>query len=152
MKSRKNNVLGLVFDKRDPTGLGMFSKVGRLANQRHAVYKKTDEILSNKRKVFRISQIPQFNKNAEYLDMMNDDNDDEEEDNLFNGILSKKNIENDKKKKDIPEKKKKEKKDSFSKTVGRDDHFVNKNFVRSNNIAPPLGCYKPKLVNKYIFF
>lgn len=40
------------------------------------------------------------------------------------------------------------KKTSFSASVPRDGHFIYKNFAKSRRTAPPLGTYKPKLLNK----
>lgn len=51
---------GLLADKSDPTGLGMFSRIGRLANQRFAVYKERNAILFNKSKTKKISEFPDF--------------------------------------------------------------------------------------------
>jgi hypothetical protein len=48
----------LVSDTSDPSGTGMFSHLGRFTSQKYTVFKKKDEILQRRHKVYRPSPIP----------------------------------------------------------------------------------------------
>lgn len=45
----------IVWDDRDPSGYGMFSKIGRQSTLRYAIIRKKEEIMSNKKKVKHVS-------------------------------------------------------------------------------------------------
>ena len=42
----------------DPSGLGMFSKAGRFATEKHIIFQKKDEILNDQRKYLKVSSMP----------------------------------------------------------------------------------------------
>lgn len=50
--------MAFVTDNHDPSGLGMFSKVGRFTSEKYIIFQKKDEILYNKRKFLKVSSLP----------------------------------------------------------------------------------------------
>lgn len=50
--------MAFVTDNHDPSGLGMFSKVGRFTSEKYIIFQKKDEILFNKRKFLKVSTLP----------------------------------------------------------------------------------------------
>ena len=50
--------MAFVTDQHDPSGLGMFSKVGRFTSEKYIIFQKKDEILHNKRKFLKVSNLP----------------------------------------------------------------------------------------------
>lgn len=50
--------MSFVTDAHDPSGLGMFSKVGRFTSEKYIIFQKKDEILYNKRKFLKVSNLP----------------------------------------------------------------------------------------------
>jgi len=44
-----------VKDKTDPDGHGMFSKAGRFKNKKSIILQRKDEILYNKKRVFKVT-------------------------------------------------------------------------------------------------
>lgn len=51
---------GLVLNKRDKTGAGMHSKIGRHATERFAILQRKADILAGKSKYFKASPISEF--------------------------------------------------------------------------------------------
>ena len=49
-----------VIDIKDPSGNGMFSKVGRFSSEMHPVFARKDDILFGKRKFLKVSDYPSF--------------------------------------------------------------------------------------------
>lgn len=49
-----------VVDKKDPSGMGMFSKVGRFSSEIYPVFSRKDDILFGKRKFIQVSNFPAF--------------------------------------------------------------------------------------------
>ena len=47
----------IVSDPRDPSGHGMFSKIGQHSSEAHAILSKKDEILNGKAKQFKVVPI-----------------------------------------------------------------------------------------------
>lgn len=47
-----------VNDHSDPSGIGMFSHLGRFSTQKHPIFRKKQEILSKKNRYFKPSPIP----------------------------------------------------------------------------------------------
>jgi hypothetical protein len=52
--------MDVIWDKKDPSGFGMFSKAGRQTGQRYAIIRQKDEILTNERKVKHVSIFTSF--------------------------------------------------------------------------------------------
>ena len=47
--------MDIIWDSKDPSGYGMFSKIGRQSVERYAIIRNKEDILSNKRKVKHVS-------------------------------------------------------------------------------------------------
>ncbi len=50
--------MSFVMNLADPSGLGMFSKAGRFATEKHIIFQKKDEILNDQRKYLKVSSFP----------------------------------------------------------------------------------------------
>lgn len=52
---KKGEIMQIVWDNKDPSGFGMFSKTGRQSSERYSIIRQRNEILANKRKVKHVS-------------------------------------------------------------------------------------------------
>lgn len=119
----------------DPTGNGMFSKAGRFTSEKYSVFRKKDEILENKPKYLKVSHFPTFEM------AWNDDSDKSQDE--INQKLAVNYEDEDLEEPTVPLK------TTFDKYTGRYEHYLAKQNERLKHLAPPLGQYYPKTVDKH---
>jgi hypothetical protein len=114
--------MAFVLDNADPSGQGMFSKAGRFTSEKHMIFLKKEEILTNQRKFLRVSNLP-------HIKLEEDDKPPEPKD------------EEQPRASTSPHKKFRPIVSLFEKTQSRDELHVSRD---PKPQAPPIGFYNPK--------
>lgn len=124
----------IIRDQTDPAKMGMFSEMGRFSSEKYPIILKRDDILQDKRKKFKVNDLPDYFK--------------DEEEELGEEELSKS--------KELPEKKvrfglepapPKIRAPEFKKYIDRYEHYV---YKIAGSCAPPPDRYMPKQFMPYV--
>lgn len=116
----------MIKDKTDPRKVGMFSSLGRFTTEIYPIILKSDEIINDKRRLFKVKE----------FDFSEDSSEEEIKKVISNKILSKVDVV---KKEESPEIKAELKKASLSA-----QQFRPMNYIKINMDTPPPTRYRPK--------
>jgi hypothetical protein len=130
--------MALIKDNYDPSGYGMFSKVGRFTSEKYAIIRRKDELISPKANNSKANiSIPAYDPQDDPQDFDNDGNSLQEDPNEHASTPN-----------DTRSSKRATYTDGFKFSKGAQRGGYSE-VQKSKNVGPPIGYYNPKIIQAH---